>query len=53
MKKGVSKIPLADVKAMLAEEGIEVTDEEIQGIIEFLHMLALIVLKESFEKRNE
>lgn len=52
MKKEINKIPIEEAKKMLQKEGIEVTQEEAELIMEFLYNLTRIVIRECFE-RNE
>lgn len=46
--KQIKKIPLDDVMEFLRQEGLEVTREEAELIMEFLYKLAGMVLEEYF-----
>ncbi len=46
--KQIKKIPLDDVMEFLRQEGLEVTGEEAELIMEFLYKLAGLVLEEYF-----
>lgn len=52
MKKKINKIPIEEAMKMLQKEGIEVTQEEAELIMDFLHNLTRVVIRECFE-RNE
>ncbi len=46
--KQIKKIPLDDVMEFLRQEGLDVTKEEAELIMEFLYRLAGLVLEEYF-----
>lgn len=46
--KQIKKIPLDDVMEFLRQQGLEVTKEEAEHIMEFLYQLTGWVLKEYF-----
>ncbi|SEQ98990.1 hypothetical protein [Epilithonimonas lactis] len=51
--KQIKKIPIEEVMEFFNSEGMEVTQEEAEKIMEFLYSLTLIVIKKYFDNDEE
>ena len=47
--KEIKKIPIEEVMEYFRSEGMELTNEEAEMIMEFLYSLAMIVIKKYFD----
>lgn len=51
--KEIKKIPIEEVMEFFKSEGMEVTQEEVEKIMEFLYSLTLIVIKKYFDNDQD
>jgi hypothetical protein len=51
--KEIKRIPIEEVMEYFKSEGMEVTQEEAEKIMEFLYSLTLIVIKKYFDNDEE
>lgn len=45
----IEKIPIGEAMELLRKEGIDVSEEEAELIMEFLYNLTMIVIRECFD----
>jgi len=51
--KEIKKIPIEEVMEYFKSEGLEVSQEEAESIMEFLYSLTFIVIKKYFDNDEE
>lgn len=51
--KEIKRIPIEEVMEYFKSEGMEVTQEEAEAIMQFLYSLTLIVIKKYFDNDEE